>query len=296
MSQNCEVQVRFYKPPSDLRRYFTTFHTSTITAPPGEQVQDILHPEWGNLRFHTGAYPDASNIKGQKISGTNFAATGPSSRAVNFAVGTTRMWGIGLLPLGWVKFIGTPARDLADTLVDGHSHPAYRRFIGLADALFASADNELAELDIIMNFFSELEGNPIRDEARILAIHQALLDPEVSTVSEMVEHTAISPRTLERVCTHAFGFAPKLLLRRQRFMRSVTQFLIDPSLRWIDALDGHYHDQAQFVREFRQFIGMTPRQYAALPHPIIDVFMRQRMAFAGSAVQALDGPAGGSVG
>jgi AraC-like DNA-binding protein len=293
VSQNCAVQVRFYKPPPELQRYFTTFHTAEITVADGGQIQDFLHPEWGNLRFHAGNTPDASNAKGQNLSGTHFPATGPSSRAVKFAVGTTRLWGVGLLPLGWAKFIGTPARDLADTLVDGTSHPAYRRFAPLARDLFGAQPDELGELARITEFFNSLTAKPIRDEARILAIHKALIDPEVATVSQLVERSIVSPRTLERVCTHAFGFAPKLLLRRQRFMRSVTQFLLDPSLRWIGALDGHYHDQAQFVREFRQFIGMTPRQYAALPHPIIDVFMRERLAFAGAAVQALDGPAGG---
>jgi len=54
------------------------------------------------------------------------------------------------------------------------------------------------------------------------------------------------------------------LLRRQRFMRSLTQFMLDPGVNWSDAIDGSYHDQAQFVRDCRQFLGMTPRQYAAL--------------------------------
>ena len=102
-------------------------------------------------------------------------------------------------------------------------------------------------------------------------------------------------RTVERACHRAFGFSPKLLLRRQRFMRSLSDFMLDPTLKWIGAIDSHYHDQAQFVRDFRQFIGMSPRQYAALPKPLIGAVMRERARFAGSAVQTLDGPAGVSV-
>jgi hypothetical protein len=52
--------------------------------------------------------------------------------------------------------------------------------------------------------------------------------------------------------------------------------MLDPTLKWIGALDGHYHDQAQFVREFREFMGMTPRQYGGLDHPIIEGIMNER--------------------
>ena len=65
--------------------------------------------------------------------------------------------------------------------------------------------------------------------------------------------------------------------------------MLDPSLSWVKALDGQYHDQAQFVREFRSFMGLTPTAYARLPHPILEPIMRQRMADQG-AVTPLDLP------
>jgi hypothetical protein len=81
-----------------------------------------------------------------------------------------------------------------------------------------------------------------------------------------------------------------VLLRRQRFMRSLAKYMLDPSLHWIGAIDGNYHDQAQFVRDFREFMGMTPRDYAALDKPIIGAIMHERARFALAAVQALDAP------
>jgi hypothetical protein len=75
-------------------------------------------------------------------------------------------------------------------------------------------------------------------------------------------------------------------------MRSLSQFMLDPSLKWIGAIDDNYHDQAQFVRDCRQFMGMTPTQYAALSKPLIGAVMRERERMAGSAVQTLDGPEG----
>jgi methylphosphotriester-DNA--protein-cysteine methyltransferase len=134
----------------------------------------------------------------------------------------------------------------------------------------------------------------VPDEARIVALHRALVDPEVKTVAELVERAGGSQRTVERLSHRAFGFAPKLLLRRQRFLRSLAHYVLDPSLKWIGALDDQYHDQAQFVRDFHQFMGMTPRQYAAMDKPILGAIMRERTRFAGRAVQAFDSPEGGA--
>jgi hypothetical protein len=82
------------------------------------------------------------------------------------------------------------------------------------------------------------------------------------------------------------AFRPKLLLRRQRFLRSHAQFMLEARLRaWSAALDWQYYDQAQFVRDFRSFMGMTPSEYADTPHPILEKIMAQRIADQGAAPQ-----------
>ena len=290
MSQQCQVDVKFYLPPPELRRFFTTFyHVDAIVA---GTATDILMPEWANLRFYAGSLPDAETLSGTRLSGSPFPVTGPSSHAVRFTMGSSRMWGIGLLPLGWAKFVRAPAGDFADALLDGRSHPAFAAFRPLADSLFSGSDDREAELARIVGYFTNRADERAIDEVRIMAIHAALVDPETATVAQIVERAGISQRTVERICRRSFGFSPKLLLRRQRFMRSIAHFLLDPSLKWIGAIDGNYHDQAQFVRDCHRFLGMTPSHYAALDKPLIGAIMRERDRMAGSAVQALDGPEG----
>ena len=295
MQQECRVDVRFFSPPEILRRYFTTFYLMDVTVPDGGTVADSLHPEWGNLRLHSGSAPTATNLSGQMLAGTSFAATGPSSQSVRFTIGSTRMWGIGLLPLGWARFVHARASKLANGLFDGHTNPDFASFRPLASTLFGPEPDPLAELDrIAAHFLARIDG-PVPDEARILAVHGALVDPETRNVASFAERAGLGQRTLERVCERAFGFSPKLLLRRQRFLRSLAQFMMDPTLKWIGAIDSQYHDQAQFVRDFRQFMGQTPRRYAASAKPILGAVMRARAAFAGRAVQALDGPEGAAL-
>jgi AraC-like DNA-binding protein len=287
------VRVRFCEPPAELRRCFTSFYLVEIDSPTGVILSDHLHPEWGNLRFFHGSCPVAEGANGDRIDQASFCATGPSSRAVRFTVGPARMWGVGLLPLGWARFVAQPAAELADRVVDGATHPAFAPFAQLAQGLFGPKPDPAGELARIGAHFTARATKPLAGEAQIVALHAALVDPEVASARALAERTGLSQRTVERIAARAFGFTPKLLLRRQRFMRSLAQYMLDPSLKWIGALDGHYHDQAQFVRDFRQFMGMTPREYAARPKPVVGAIMRERARIAGRAVQALDTPDGG---
>lgn len=285
-----DIAVRFCVPPPALRPYFTTFYETRVAVPGGGRTTDYLHPEWANMRFIRGE-PPVGELPGQPpLTGACFVASGPTSSAIRFTIGSFRLWGIGLLPLGWAKFVGTPAAREADMLVDGRRHAAYAEFVPLHDAMFDENDDPEAELARIEAHFMARLGCPVADEARITACHEAVVDPDVHDVGDLVERSGIGQRTLERICHRHFGFAPKLLLRRQRFMRSLSQFVLEPRRKWIGALDGHYHDQAQFVRDFRRFMGMTPRQYAALDHPILEAVMRARMEFSGAPVQTLDVP------
>jgi len=100
----------------------------------------------------------------------------------------------------------------------------------------------------------------------------------------------MAARTLERLCRRHFGFPPKLLLRRQRLMRTVSAYMVDPNRNWSKVIDGRYHDQAHFVREFQQFFQMTPSEYASMDHPVLAAFMAERKRILGSPAQTLDRP------
>ncbi|MDL2351721.1 MAG: helix-turn-helix domain-containing protein [Pseudomonadota bacterium] len=290
MSPNNHVGVRFYPPPEDLRRYFTTFYLADFDPGAAEYVSDALQPEWAGLRFFQDRGPRAWVDGGTPLDNPKFFASGPSSRPIHFNMPRTRMWGIGLLPLGWARFVRQSASDWANVICDGAAEPKLASFMPLAETLFDGRDDEAAELGRIMAFFRTIDAPAPVDEKRIVAVHAALVDEGLTTVSELVERVAASQRTVERICDRHFGFSPKLLLRRQRFMRSLAQFMLDPTLKWIGAMDSHYHDQAQFVRDFREFMGVSPREYAATPHPILAPIMQERNRVFGQAAQTLDRP------
>ena len=289
MGRPCTVTVRFHEPPADLKRFFTSFYRIEFGCPDGP-VDDALQPEWAGLRFFDTTRLVSTLADGSVVADTDFTAMGPTSVPVQFRMVTARMWGVGLLPLGWATFMGVPAHEWANRIFDGHRERLFAPFRPLSGLLSHDQSAEAHDLAVLARFFREETCRYEAEEDRIMAVHQVLLDPDLPDVAGMAERVGLHSRTLERICRKAFGFPPKKLLRRQRFMRSLAQFMLDPSMKWIGAIDALYFDQSHFVRDCKEFLGMSPSEYAALDHPILSAVMRQRMAARGAAVQTLDRP------
>lgn len=284
----CIVDARFFAPPPDLEGCLTSIYRLDLSVADGRRAVDWLQPEWGNLRVFAGDLPTAQVGEGPALTGARFTATGPSSRAGRFEIGQTRMWGIGLLPLGWARFVGRPAKPYANLLADAERHPDFACFAALPRVFGDPPDDEI-EFARVVEVLRTC-GRPVPDEAKIRSVHAAMVELGLATVADFAAHAGLSVRALERVCRRHFGFAPKLLLRRQRFMRSLAAWMLGGMGRWSPAIDELYTDQAHFNHEFHEFMGMGPSDYAALPHPILSAFMTQRAKTWGSPAQTLDRP------
>jgi AraC-like DNA-binding protein len=283
MGTDFTINVQFYRLSEALQPYFTALYATSVECVPGVWVQDRLHPEWAALRFTEGPAPIACIGTGELSAQWPFVANGPTSKAIHFGVTRSRVWGLGLQPAGWSKFIDAPANTLSDETVDGCTHEAFALFRPIHEIVQGGGGDGDRIARGINDFLMRHVTRTVPHERQILACQEALRDPDIANVAELGERLEINRRSLERLCGRYFGFPPKLLLRRQRFLRSLAQFMLQPVGSWSEALDWQYYDQAQFVRDFRSFMGTTPSDYGAAPHPILGMIMAQRMADQGAA-------------
>ncbi|MEM1133455.1 MAG: helix-turn-helix domain-containing protein [Pseudomonadota bacterium] len=285
------IDLRFFTPPPTLAPYISTLYRLDIDSGQRPRLEDHLHPEWANLRLVrgeavTGAIGDAAPQQRSRI-----FMSGPTSRATYFSPGNSSIWGIGLLPLGWHMFVNADAHAYADRAVNPETDSAFADLVAVIKRVSVDSPGCAdAEAAAITDAFKAIVAQRPEPDPRIATAHTALVDDRLHSVTALAERLAMTERSLERFSSRVFGFPPKLLLRRQRFLRSLAQFMIDPSLRWINTLDLQYHDQAHFSRDFLRFMGMRPGDYAARPHPIMMAAAKARMAAAGAAMQALHKP------
>lgn len=287
------VALRFFLPPERMRPFVTTLYHMEISGAEEQPVEDWLHPEWANLRIIPARTIEAGIGETPLERMPRAVMTGPTSVATRFRASTGRSWGIGLMPRGWARLTGVSASAYADRYVDAEADAGLARLRPLCGCVTEREGSVLDERDALLRELQLLLARPATREAEILRAEAALTDPRHHSVTELAAALGMSTRTTERFCSRVFGFSPQLLLRRQRFVRSLAKFMLDPSLKWIDTLDGHYHDQAHFVRDFKRFMTMSPSEYGKLSHPVLAAAAHARMAVAGEAMQVLQQPSGG---
>jgi AraC-like DNA-binding protein len=278
-------------PGERLRPYISTFYLTEVKTDGDERIADWLHPEWANIRYSFGTMPFGSIGSNPEIQAPRIAVVGPTSYATQFESGTMKAWGVGLLPMGWSKFAGASAEQYADRTTDGEEDAHFEKFRPLYSALFENRhDGPESEADRIDRFFTALLDGSHDDDQLIQKAHNLLIDPDLQTVQEMAERLNVTGRTLDRLSRKAFGFPPKLLLRRQRFLRTLAENMLNPSQNWVSTLDSNYYDQAHFGRDFQRFMGMSATEYKAKSHPFMNAAVHGRMAAAGAGMQVLHDP------
>ncbi len=290
MSSLSEIgQYRFILPAPALRRYVTTYYFFEIETPDGQVLNDVLHPEWASARFMLEGTIDASIVPNPPQHVPPASMTGPTLRACHISCSKARMAGIGITPLGWHRLIRVDASKKANLGFDVHDDRAFSVFANVWHQIKGLRDaKDIA--DVIDTCLLAAQAPADSREDEIEAFHLALTNPNTANVAQLAETLNMPTQRVERLSRRVFGFPPKRLLRRQRFLRTLGVRLLDPELRWTSAMDEQYHDQAHFTRDFHDFMGMSPRAYLAMPRPISKAAIRARAEALGQPLQVLQRP------
>jgi AraC-like DNA-binding protein len=82
-------------------------------------------------------------------------------------------------------------------------------------------------------------------------------------VDALVAASGMSSRSVVRLMRRIYGATPKLLARKYRALHAAVLLGNGEIAKWSDLGPGVFYDQAHFIHEFKEFIGMTPSDFAA---------------------------------
>lgn len=248
------VSVRVYQPCEDLRGHVTFFYCVDVAGP----ISDFLYPEWGNVRFALSGRWKVELAGAPPYWADSAVVFGPTDRCGLISTTGGRIFGFGLTPLGWHAVLRTPAAQMTNGMAllagqIGGSGAALR-----AELIRDEGDRALvSRLEAVLT--ERVRSHPPIGDL-VLKIDAALRQ-EPADVAQFAQLASVSPRTLQRACLTVFGFAPKRLLRLQRFLDTLGRVRSAVGAGLADGLGGKYYDQPQFYRDFRDFMQMTPRAY-----------------------------------
>lgn len=267
---------RMELPAPSLADYIADYQLYDSDEKRHSDVSEYMLPSWPAIRIILADRPMGVQLGNQLYD--------PMPRAALFGTTTQAMLAtphggvtvaINLTPLGWARLFTIPASSVRDQVIP------------LADAMDKAVVNALVEelrgsnrstdVKAILDRFLLTHMLPAhRDEAAIRKISQLIDDPDTLDLATSAERIGISAKKLSRMSNRHFGYPPKRLLMRTRFMRSFLPMFCGERRCDFLMIDPGYVDASHFLRDAARFLGTTPARFMAHPTPYLDAVLRAR--------------------
>lgn len=163
------------------------------------------------------------------------------------------------------RLFGLDGGEYGGSVVEA-SRNRFPQFNVISDALDAAPptlQGRVEALDqALQTLLETARSHGLGDKLRFIALHTK---GEIR-VEDAAHRLGVSVRTLERECRMRFGRTPKRLLRLHRMRAAMINLDSElPPPAWADFDGAHFYcDQAHFLRDSRDFGGMTFRRYQQL--------------------------------
>ncbi len=166
-------------------------------------------------------------------------------------------------PYGFANFVTTPIKNLANketpiALLFGEE-PAK----DLEQRIIQAPGTE-ERIGIIEDFLLAKFKNEVTVDSIVKATVDALLSTKGSTpITTILKDDVSKRRQLERKFLKQIGISPKQLGKVIRLQAALKMLLKQQPERFTTiAYESEYYDQAHFIRDFKEFTGTTPKEFA----------------------------------
>jgi AraC-like DNA-binding protein len=164
---------------------------------------------------------------------------------------------IGFLPGGLHRLIGVPMVEIFDDGFDGYELLG-RDIYDLID--------RCSELTSLMAIKDTIESYLLSKLPKVKdlipldkALHQLLQSNGNISITQVADNACLSLRQFERKCKERLGFSPKVYARLIRFSNAYRLFEKSENPNWSEiALSSGYYDQMHFIKDFKEFAGISP--------------------------------------
>jgi AraC-like DNA-binding protein len=269
-------RVAFAAPSDELAPYLGGYHSFHTEIGEGIAHEEMVLPAWTNVQVQTSGGEWGIRI-GQRTFDPlpRLMVAGPTSGAQFCRVITGHIIGVYLMPRGWARLVGGDASRWADRIDDMRLLLGRGEAEALGEAVCA-ADTLEGQVRPFEELFARRLAMSPPEPPEVATIEAMLLDPDVRTVEQLEAATGMPNWQLARFVRRNFGFTPKMLMRRARFIRTIVKIREAKGQNWALLVDEAYVDQSHFIRDCRDFLEMTPNQFAAKYQPVTHASMEER--------------------
>lgn len=267
------VGLRYWPPPAGLRDYFGSIYLFTANR---DSYDDLTRADMPQLRFMLSGGGDYILPGGKRVATPEVCMLGPTMGATRFHLeGRASVLGVSVLPLGWAAMGCGAADEWVNTAYDvvARHGPQFRSMLDLLRSL---RDPDAGARQIWPFLAAQL--SPVNQGVveMVRLIDAWLSGRNGPQIEELVTATGLSPRQVARHTNRLYGAPPKLLARKYRALRCASQIVLDRK-SWKDLCgEGTFYDQPHFIREIKEFLGLTPHQLLNDPTEVAKLTVQRR--------------------
>jgi len=256
--------LRYFAPAAPLRSWISSYYLFEVDRP---YISDLLRAELPQVRFMFAGDGTFTYGSHGPVPVPRAALCGATTMATRFdALGPLGIFGAGLLPAGWAALVGAGANEMANSITDLEAvagSAARGALVRIAESrnpreIVAAADAFFLLLS------TKAKPPPLWFTRATDSWLSGSLNPDVN---QLIHVTGMSARQIERLSLRIYGASPKMLSRKYRTLQAAVRLGLNPDSGWESAAAGVFYDQSHFIREFREFVGMTPSQFVRADAP-----------------------------
>lgn len=258
-----EIFTLFYHFRADVPRFEDTERADHA------QLRFRLSPGGATYHFADGGVQEAPAHH----------VVGPTSGAMRVvAEGPVHVFGAGITPSGWAAITGASASAFLNHVIDAHE--LLGRAIDDAAEALRRADGTAEMVEIVEAMIAGLVARARRQSNFVAQVDAWLAHSHSPQIDDLVAATGLSRRQVERRCNALYGAPPKLLARKYRALKAAVALAAHEA----DAsalIERGFYDQSHFIREVKQFTGLTPVQLREQPNLLAQLTIAGRHALTG---------------
>jgi len=256
------MDYKTYEPSKELSTFIKCYWTLDAPKELKSEKQRIVSDGCMEMIFHYGDKFKQYAEDGSSIVQPKCFVFGQITLPLDIEpTGKTGIFSVRFHPGGFMPFSNVPVSSLEN------------RAVSLTE-LFADEGSELensvlnastieARINLVESFLLRNLAKPESIDRIVKSCIELIiqLNGQLS-VGELSERLNVNRRHLERKFLRVIGLSPKQLLKIIR-LQSTLKFLADKNFENLTSIahEASYYDQAHFIKDFKEFTGLSPKKF-----------------------------------
>jgi len=257
------MNYQTYKPRPDLESLVKFYWTLEVPFDANNQKQKIIPDGCIEMTFNLGDKIKRYISETEFILNPNAMVMGQRTKSFYIEpVGHVDTIAICFYPHGFANFINTPLENLVDQETPIEDLFNETQANELEQRIVQATDTK-ERIEIIETFLL----NKLNEKTTVENIVKTTVETLMSTKGSMPINVIMKDdlskrRQLERYFKKQIGISPKQLGKVIRLQATLQMLLSQQSETLTDiAYENEYFDQNHFIKDFKEFVGITPKEF-----------------------------------